>query len=642
MVCMEEATMPLKIGELAKRAGLTVRTLHHYDSIGLLSPSARSDSGFRLYNQDDVVRLHRIHALKQLGCSLADIGALLDGSGMSPIELITHQIAAVDDQVQRGQRLGQRLRLMLRELSDGHATSVDDWLTLMEKMTMYEKYFSKDELNALRARQEQAGPAADGAWKQLIAQVQDALDQALPASDERAQALAQRWMRLLDHSTGSDIGLAMKLQTLQESESRAQQITGVTAPMIEWILAAFTCARASLFERHMTPAEFEQVRRRMLEHGPEWRPLIEQLRRQMDAGAGLNEPAVQALARRWEALFRLSHAGDDAALELKVRTAFHVEPDLSTGVGVDARLIAFVQQAIMQLHRPPDEAAAGPKPSAYMVAVLRAVHQLLDAPLVFDDPLALTILGPVEEAAVRASLGRYTDPMSTALRTTLVVRSRLAEDAWAGAQQDGVRQYVVLGAGLDTYACRGAALEGSRVFEVDLPATQQWKRERLRAAGIEEAAALTYVPIDFKRSTLAAGLAEAGFRRDRPAFFSWLGVTMYLEQEEVYETLRFIASCAAGSGVVFDYGVDPELLGPTERIALQMMSAKTAERGEPWKSYFEPAQLAHVLGRIGFGAVESYSAPQLTERYLSGRKDGLRLGGVTRLMRAGVSSACRQ
>ncbi|MEC5160740.1 methyltransferase (TIGR00027 family) [Janthinobacterium sp. CG_S6] len=634
MVCMEEAAMPLKIGELAKRAGLTVRTLHHYDSIGLLSPSARSNSGFRLYNQDDVVRLHRIHALKQLGCSLADIGALLDGTGISPVDVITHQIAAVDDQVQRGQRLGQRLRLMLRELSDGRDTSVDEWLTLMEKMTMYEKYFSKAELGALRARQEQAGPAADSAWKALIAQVQNALDQALPASGELARSLAQRWMRLLDQGTGSDIGLAIKLQTMQESESRAQQITGITPAMIEWILAAFACARASLFERHLTPAEFEQVRRRMVAHAPQWHPLIEQLRRQMDAGAGLDEPAVQALARRWEALFRLSYAGDDAALELKVRAAFHAEPDLSSGVGVDARLIAFVQQAIMQLHRPPDEAVAGPKPSAYMVAVLRAAHQLLDAPLVFDDPLALTILGPVEEAAVRASIGRYTDPMSTALRATLAVRSRLAEDAWAVAQRDGARQYVVLGAGLDTYAFRGAALADSRIFEVDLAATQRWKRERLAAAGIAEPAALSYVPLDFKRSTLAAGLAEAGFRSDQPAFFSWLGVTMYLEQEEVYETLRYIASCAAGSGVVFDYGADPELLAPAERTALQMMSAKAAERGEPWNSYFDPAQLADMLGKIGFADVEAFSAPQLSERYLSGRQDGLRLGGVTRLMRA--------
>jgi methyltransferase (TIGR00027 family) len=139
-----------------------------------------------------------------------------------------------------------------------------------------------------------------------------------------------------------------------------------------------------------------------------------------------------------------------------------------------------------------------------------------------------------------------------------------------------------------------------------------------------------------RRSTLAAGLAEAGFRRDRPAFFAWLGVTMYLEPEEVYATLRFIASCAAGSGVVFDHGADPELLGPAERTALQMMSAKAAERGEAWKSYFDPAELAGKLREFGFGEAQAFDPAQLDERYLSGRADGLRVGRVTRLMHATV------
>ncbi|MDC8756703.1 SAM-dependent methyltransferase [Janthinobacterium fluminis] len=628
--------MLLKIGELAKRAGLTVRTLHHYDSIGLLTPSVRSDKGFRLYNQDDVVRLHRIHTLKQLGCSLADIGALLDEAGLSPIDVITHQIAAIDEQVQRGQRLGKRLRHMLKELSDGRDTSIADWLTILEKMTMYEKYFSSSELDALRARKDEGGKATDSAWAELVPQVRDALEQRLPATGVQAQALARRWMQLLDRTTGGDIGLAIKLQTMQKSEIRAQQGTAITEPMMVWIQQAHSSLRASLFARHLAPAEFEQVRQRMAAHESDWHPLIEQLRQQMNAGAGLGEPAVQVLARRWETLFRSSYCGADTVLEAKVRAAFHAEPDLSSGIGVDAPLIAFVQQAIMQLHAPQDGAAAGPKPSAYMVAVQRGVHQLLDAPLVFDDPLALKILGPEDEASVRASAGRYADPMSKALRATLVVRSRLAEDAWARAEQGGVRQYVVLGAGLDTYACRGAARPDSRIFEVDLPATQQWKRGRLRAAGMAEPDGLSFVALDFKRSTLAAGLAEAGFRHDQPAFFSCLGVTMYLEQEEVYDTLRFIAAGAAGGGVVFDYGADPDLLGPMERTALQMMTSKAAERGETWKSYFDPAALDRTLREIGFAEVDSFSPQQLNERYLSGRQDGLKVGFVTRLAHARV------
>ena len=301
----------------------------------------------------------------------------------------------------------------------------------------------------------------------MIAEVQGALDQAMAPSAVQAQALARRWMRLLDHSTGSDIGLAIKLQTMQENESRAQQFSGITPPMMAWILAAFAGARIALLAHHLAPAECEQVGRRMLAHGPAWQPLMRELHGQMDAGAGCDDPAVQALALRWEALFRASYCGADAALEAKVRAAFHAEPDLS--LGVDAGLIAFVQRAILRLpgageENEADGTAAGPKPSAQMVAVLRAAHQLLDAPLVFDDPLALKILGPAGEAAVRAGAARYTDTLSTALRSTLVVRSRLAEDTWAAAERAGVRQYVLLGAGLDTYACRAARRGRTAVF----------------------------------------------------------------------------------------------------------------------------------------------------------------------------------
>lgn len=282
--------------------------------------------------------------------------------------------------------------------------------------------------------------------------------------------------------------------------------------------------------------------------------------------------------------------------------------------------------------------AAPPKPSALAVAVLRAAHQLLDAPLVFEDPLALTILGPDEQAALRADLAQFAHPLWVALRASLAVRSRLAEDEWASAQQRGVRQYVILGAGLDTGAYRPGLGAGAdaRLFEVDLPATQQWKRDCLRAAGIAEPANLRYVPVDFGRASLAAELAAAGFRHDQPAFFSWLGVTVYLTVEDVMATLRLIAAGAPGSGVVFDYGVAPELLEPVQRAARQFIAGQTAARGEPWHSHFDPDALSASLQGLGFGGVDNYTAAQITQRYLAGRGDGLRVGGVTRLIAAVV------
>ncbi len=273
-----------------------------------------------------------------------------------------------------------------------------------------------------------------------------------------------------------------------------------------------------------------------------------------------------------------------------------------------------------------------PKPSALKVAILRAAHQLLDTPLIFEDPLALQILGAGEEELLRSDPSRYDTLRLRGLRTSLVVRSRLAADEWARSRQRGVRQYVILGAGLDTFAYRNQEDDGSRIFEVDLPATQEWKRHCLRAAAIPEPAWLTFVPIDFERSRLATELKQAAFDESAPAFFSWLGVTMYLEEAAIMNTLYFVASLSPGSGVVFDYGVLPALLSPGERSSIELLSTRAAEQGERWKTFFDPTSFAGQLHSLGFQEVEDLGPEQLHERYLSGRTDGLRKSGAARLI----------
>lgn len=287
-------------------------------------------------------------------------------------------------------------------------------------------------------------------------------------------------------------------------------------------------------------------------------------------------------------------------------------------------------------HNTESNSASVPKISALRVAKIRAVHQLLDAPVVFEDPLALKILGPVEEAALRDYPEHYDAGWLRGLRASLAARGRLAEDEWARVRAGGVRQFVILGAGLDTFAYRHPDAEGCRVYEVDLPATQQWKRECLRAAGIGEPPWLTFVPLDFESATLAGALGAAGFRFAEPAFFSWLGVTMYLAEAAIMDTLRFIASLPAGSGAVFDYAVLPALLSPREQMGVRIVAAKTAEHGEPWKSFFDPAALVPRLRELGFGEVEDLGPEPINARYFANRADGLRKSGVTHLMRASV------
>jgi len=273
---------------------------------------------------------------------------------------------------------------------------------------------------------------------------------------------------------------------------------------------------------------------------------------------------------------------------------------------------------------------AKPSRTALSVAIRRASHQILDRPLVFADPLALRIIG--SEQASKLETDRD-NTASRSLRAWMAVRSRYAEDQLTHAIREGVEQYVVLGAGLDTFAYRNPHA-GLRVFEVDHPATQQWKREQLQTAGIvipDENA--VFVPVDFERQNLRSELDRSGLRMDQPAFFSWLGVVPYLTDRAFEETLEFIASMPRPSGVVFDYGVARSLLKWTERLVLDALAARVAKAGEPFQLFFEPEKLAVRLKGIGFTDLEDLSSAEINGRYFSGRTDGLELkGNLARLV----------
>ncbi|WP_232450698.1 MerR family transcriptional regulator [Burkholderia ubonensis] len=342
--------MALKIGELAKRAGLTVRALHHYDAIGLLSPSARSDGGSRQYSHDDVIRLHRIQALKHLGCSLSDIKTYLDDSGIEPVGIIHRQIGVLDEQARRALALRDGLQHLAGKIASGGETATADWLNLLEMMTMYERHLTREDLDHLRAQQQQSGAHLDARRIELIADTRSAIDMGLLPENQEAQALAWRWIQHMKDATGNNARLASGLKSMQEREPRAQEIIGFTPDMHQWISLSIVNARARLFARYLTPVEFEEVRRRMIARADDWPLLFAEVRAQMEAGADVTDPDVQALARRWQALFRDSYCGDDVALESKIHLALRTEPDLSVGVGLDMPLILFIQKAILALN----------------------------------------------------------------------------------------------------------------------------------------------------------------------------------------------------------------------------------------------------------------------------------------------------
>jgi methyltransferase (TIGR00027 family) len=219
-------------------------------------------------------------------------------------------------------------------------------------------------------------------------------------------------------------------------------------------------------------------------------------------------------------------------------------------------------------------------------------------------------------------------------RAYMAARSRYAEDELAAAIARGARQYVVLGAGLDTFAYRNPYPE-LRVFEVDHPATQEWKRRRLAQVGIAVPPTMTFAPVDFDRETFDDGLRQAGFDEGALTFFSWLGVTMYLDPPVVLATLRAIREMHDGNGVVFDYAVPRETLGLVGRLALDAVSRRVKKAGEPFRGFFAPAQLVASMREMGYTHVEDLGSAEIDARYFSGRADNLHpRGQLGRLMSA--------
>jgi methyltransferase (TIGR00027 family) len=263
-----------------------------------------------------------------------------------------------------------------------------------------------------------------------------------------------------------------------------------------------------------------------------------------------------------------------------------------------------------------------PSRTALGAAAHRAVHQVLERGCIFTDPLAVRILGVDAEAAVRDA---ESNPSRRMLRLFIAVRTRFAEDALAAAVARGVRQLVVLGAGLDTYAYRNDFAESLHVFEVDHPATQAWKRQRLADAAIPLPRTLTFAPVDFERETLAGGLAAAGFDLAKQSFFTWLGVVPYLTAQAVLSTLEFIARLPGGAHVVFDYGNPPTSGADRDRYAAahEALAARVALIGEAFRSYFETDALHAKLMTLGFREIEDLGPALIRERYFANRGGSL-------------------
>jgi methyltransferase (TIGR00027 family) len=261
---------------------------------------------------------------------------------------------------------------------------------------------------------------------------------------------------------------------------------------------------------------------------------------------------------------------------------------------------------------------SGPSRTALTVALLRAAHRLVDRPLVFDDPLALGLAGP-EGVRLVSQPERC---RALVARAFIAARSRWAEDELAGAIARGVTQYVILGAGLDSYAYR-APPPGLRIYEVDRPASLAWKRERLHEAGLQASPLLSYVANDLETGNLASVLGEAGFRAEAPAFFSLLGLAVTLSRAALFTVLEFVGARPQGSAVVLDYGDDAAGASEAERAEREHAVRGAARVGEPLCTFLGPSELRGRLLGMGFVAVGDLDTEAANARYFASRADGL-------------------
>jgi len=275
-----------------------------------------------------------------------------------------------------------------------------------------------------------------------------------------------------------------------------------------------------------------------------------------------------------------------------------------------------------------------PSRTAMSAAVARGTHRLWDEPpWIFDDPLALILVGAGWEEFAAASRALVREPVWRQGHAGVLVRSRYPEDRLATGQHS---QYVLLGAGLDSFAWRRPdLLNRLHLFEVDHPATQAWKRERLRSLALPIHERHIFVPADFENQVLAEVLDSAGFDWNRPTLFSWVGSTMYVNLDGIASTLSVVASCAPGSEIVLSYNQDAKFLDEIGREFLAAVTPRAAESGEPVLTSFSPTEMENLVCRCGLRVVEHPTTDDMSDRYCAARTDGLRPYTLERLISAG-------
>lgn len=335
--------MLIQVGELAKRAGITVRTLHHYEHTGLLHPSARSAAGYRLYNLADIQRLHMIQMLAKAGLELAAIKDFLEQQTLRLPELLDAQIESLEQQMRNTGTLRDQLIVLRTELKAKSEPDLESWLHTLELMHMYDHWFTKEELEQLpfTTRKE---PLAS-IWASLVQEVQTLMSQQVSVADPKAMALATRWMERLEQDTAGKPEFLNRLNDMHSTEPQMREQIGISTEMTDYITRAFAETKLAIWQRYLSEEEMAFTRAHYFERMLEWPPLVMKLHQAYQRSVDPASEQGQMLAANWLELFE-SYAGTDPATQQKFRLAMQQEPHLIKGTWMTPDVLEWLQQAI--------------------------------------------------------------------------------------------------------------------------------------------------------------------------------------------------------------------------------------------------------------------------------------------------------
>jgi len=325
----------LKVGELARRTGVTVRALHHYDSIGLLRPTERSEGGYRLYNSGDVARLHGIQTLRQLGVPLAEMAQLLDDGANSMQSVLARQIGALDLQITRTQALRERLIMIQAVLADGRQPGMDDWLWSLATMSTYRQHFSANELKRAFERWK----PQEAEWPPLVQAIREAMGRGVRPESIEVQPLVQRWMDQATSWMDGDVAFLGRWGSMLREHPELPLPAGMDIALLDYIDDAIRL-RLALLARHVSPEQ----QQRLTHMRRDWHAFVERGKRLMADGVPPDAPAARDLARDWKALWDRT-VGDDANLRDRLIAAYENEPLLQAGMPLTPGLKNYIERA---------------------------------------------------------------------------------------------------------------------------------------------------------------------------------------------------------------------------------------------------------------------------------------------------------